>query len=267
MIEFNLRKTPIWIYRLGKFGRLERDERKYRLFKRFLRKFGLFFFSVSAFLFMLPQVWADSGQPAEEPVRPQKSYLVSLEYGWPAQFMAHQKYANFQQLTLILSREWEYGTLIIPKGHRFVESLLVELRLSRIWGKNIPMMPDQISPEDAAKTQQEGSSPTTDWDHYQIAVIPFYRVYYPIFSKARLFGEIGAGISWLNKPLVDNGTQWNFSLIAGLGIEREIYKIPMYIVLRAEHFSNGANLWGEFGFTKSNIGVESAVLGVGVRFH
>jgi hypothetical protein len=232
-----------------------------------IRKIGPFFFSVSAFFFMLPQAWADPRQSAEEQVRPHKSYLVSLEYGWPAQFISHQKYANFQQLTLLLSREWEYGNLLIPRGHRFAESLLVELRLSKIWGNNIPLMPDQVSPEEAAKAQQEGLSLTADWDHYQIGIIPFYRVYYPIFSKARLYGEIGAGISWLNKPLVDNGTQWNFNLIAGVGIEREIYKIPMYIVLRAEHFSNGANLWGEFGFTKANIGVESAVLGVGVRFH
>jgi hypothetical protein len=224
-------------------------------------------FPVSALFLLLPQVWADPGQPAEEQSRPHKSYLASLEYGWPARFLSHQKYANFHQVTLILSREWEFGSLVIPKKHGFVESLLVELRLSKLWGKSIPLMLDEVSPENAEKARQEGRWPTADWDNYQVAITPFYRLYYPLFTKTRLYGEIGAGFSWLNKPLVDNGTNWGFSMMAGLGIEREIYKIPFYVVLRAEHFSNGAQLWSKFGFTKSNIGVETAVLGVGVRFH
>jgi len=170
-------------------------------------------------------------------------------------------------MTFILSREWEFGSLVIPQGHGFVESFLGELRLSKIWGKSIPLEPDEVSTENAEKARQEGRSPTADWDHYQVAITPFYRVYYPLSTKTRPYGEIGVGFSWLNKPLVDNGTNWNFSLIAGLGIEREIYKIPFYVVLRGEHFSNGATLWSKFGFTKSNIGLETVVLGMGVRFH
>ena len=55
-------------------------------------------------------------------------------------------------------------------------------------------------------------------------------------------------------------------MMAGLGVEREVYKIPFYMVLRTEHFSNGAQLWNKFGFDKANIGLETAVLGVGIRF-
>jgi hypothetical protein len=228
---------------------------------------GPFIFSVAAlFLLRLPAC-ADPGQPAEAQSHPYKSYLASLEYGRPAQFLSHQKYPNFQQVTLILSREWEYGSLVIPKKHGFVESLLVEFRLSKLWGKNIPLMLDEASPAAAEQARQGGRWPTADWDHYQVGITPFYRFYYPLSSKTRPYAEFGAGFAVLNKPLVDNGTAWNFSMMAGLGIEKEIYKIPFYVVLRAEHFSNGAQLWNKFGFTKSNIGVETAVLGVGVRFH
>ena len=214
----------------------------------------------------LQRVCADPGNSAEEPERPFKSYLVSLEYGWPAQFLSTQKYANFQVVTLILSREWEYRSLLMPERWNLAESFLVEFRLSKIWGKDIPLMLDEVSQENLVKAQNEGRWPTADWDHYQVGVTPFYRLYYPLSPKTRFYAEVGAGFSWLNKPLVDNGTNWNFSMMAGVGIEREIYKIPCYAVLRAEHFSNGAQLWNQFGFDKANIGLETAVLGVGVRF-
>jgi hypothetical protein len=55
---------------------------------RFLRKaFGriaLFMFSLSALFISWRPVYADPGKVAEEKARPLKSYLVSLEYGWPA---------------------------------------------------------------------------------------------------------------------------------------------------------------------------------------
>ena len=267
MKEPNVRGALSWKFLLRRARWLCRDERQYRFFSRAWGKICPLSFFLLALFLLLPQVWADPGEPAEEQSRPYKSYLASLEYGWPSQFLARQKYANFHQMTFILSREWEFGPLAIPQGHGFVESLLGELRLSKIWGKNIPLEPDEVSTENAEKARQEGRSPTTDWDHYQVAITPFYRVYYPLSTKTRPYGEIGAGYSWLNKPLVDNGTNWNFSLIAGLGIEREIYKIPFYVVLRGEHFSNGATLWSKFGFTKSNIGLETVVLGMGVRFH
>ena len=242
------------------------DRRKYGVLRKALWETILSLVSVAALFVPLHLAWADPGASAEEPGRPLKSYLVSLEYGWPAQFLSSQKYANFQAVTLLLSREWEYGSLLMPKKWGLVESLLVEFRLSKIWGQDIPLTLDEVSQENLVKAQNEGKSPTTDWDHYQVAVTPFYRLYYPLSGKTRLYAEIGAGFSWLNKPLVDNGTNWNFSMMAGLGVEREVYKIPFYMVLRAEHFSNGAQLWNKFGFDKANIGLETAVLGVGIRF-
>jgi hypothetical protein len=240
--------------------------RKYRVSRKAWGKIILSLLSLWVFVLPLERVGADPGSSEEEPKRPFKSYLVSLEYGWPAQFLSSQKYANFQAVTAILSREWEYRSLLMPEKWNLAESFLVEFRLSKIWGHDIPLMPDEVSPENKAKAESEGKAPTADWDHYQVAITPFYRFYYPLSGKTRLYAEAGAGFSWLNKPLVDNGTQWNFSIMAGVGIEREIYKIPCYAVLRAEHFSNGAQLWSKFGFDKSNIGLETAVVGIGVRF-
>ena len=127
---------------------------------------------------------------------PSAQELSGLFGIWMARpVFSRQKYANFHQMTFNLSREWEFGSLVIPEGHGFIESLLGELRLSKIWGKNIPLEPDEVSPENAEKFRQEGRSPTADWDHYQVAITPFYRVYYPLSTRARPYGEIGAGIS------------------------------------------------------------------------
>jgi hypothetical protein len=241
-------------------------KRRYLFFGTAWRVGILSLLSILTVLLPVRAVGADPGSSEEQPKRPFKSYLVSLEYGWPAQFLSSQKYANFQAVTAILSREWEYRSLLMPEKWNLAESFLVEFRLSKIWGQDIPLMLDEVSQENLVKAQNEGTWPTTDWDHYQVAVTPFYRLYYPLSGKTRLYAEVGAGFSWLNKPLVDNGTNWNFSMMAGLGIEREIYKIPCYAVLRAEHFSNGAQLWNKFGFDKANIGLETAVLGIGVRF-
>jgi hypothetical protein len=58
---------------------------------------------------------------------------------------------------------------------------------------------------------------------------------------------------------------WNFSLLAGLGVEKQIDHLPIHFAVRAEHFSNFAGLWKQFGFTKANIGVEALVFSVGLR--
>ena len=242
------------------------DPKKYGFLRGALGKMALCVFSLVTFLSPLPFACADSGQSAEAQGGPSKSFLVSLEYGWPAHFLSHQKYPNFQAVTLLLSREWEYASLIIPKKHGFVESLLAEFRLSKIWGKNIPLMLDNVSPESMEKAQREGRWPTADWDHYLAGMTGFYRLYYPLSGKLRPYAEVGVGLALLDKPLVDNGTIWNFSMMAGLGIEREICKIPFYVVFRAEHYSNGAQLWNKFGFRKGNIGVETLAVGLGVRF-
>lgn len=239
------------------------ERRKDCFLRRVLWK--MFIYPITILAFFLPPhpVWADSG-PSAEGQGCIKSFLVSLEYGWAAKFTSSRKYENHHKATLALSREWEFGSILLHEKHGFVESLLTELRLSRIWGNNIPLKMNQVSQEYLEKAQQQGREPTVDWDHYQLGITPFYRLYYPLSNKTRPYAEIGVGFVWLDKPLVYNGTNWSFSLIAGFGIKQEIHKIPFFAFLRAEHNSNAGNF---FNLKETNIGVETAVLGVGVSFH
>jgi len=86
----------------------------------------------------------------------------------------------------------------------------------------------------------------------------------PLSHETRPYAELGAGLSVLAHPLIDNGTNWNFSLLAGVGLEKQIGSVPFHVALRAEHFSNFAGLWRQLGFAKANIGVEAVVLSVGL---
>ena len=239
------------------------ERRKYCFFRKALWKMVVSHITLLALFLPLHPVWADPGPSAEGQGRLLKNYLVSLEYGWPAKFTSSQKYDNHHKVTIAFSREWEFGSMLLHEKHGFVESLLVELRLSKIWGNDIPLKPNQVSQKNLEIAQQQGRGPTGDWDHYQVGITPFYRLYYPLSSKTRPYAEIGVGFVWLDKPLVYNGTNWSFSLIAGLGIEQEIYKIPFFAVLRAEHNSNAGNF---FNLKETNIGLETAELGVGVSF-
>jgi len=153
--------------------------------------------------------------------------------------------------------------VLLPES--VLESFLLELRLTRIWGANIPLEPDEVSSERAAQFRAEGRPLTGNWSDWQIGFIPCYRVSLPLSRETRPYVEFGAGLSVLAHPLIDNGTSWNFSLLAGLWVEKEIGNFPFHIALRAEHFSNFAGLWSQFGFTKANIGVEAVVLSVGLR--
>jgi hypothetical protein len=190
-------------------------------------------------------------------------YGASLSVGLPAQFLSGTRYANSRQATFALSREWQPGPLLLPDG--VLESFLLELRLTRIWGANIPLERDEVSPEHTAQFAAQGRPLTGNWSDWQIGLIPCYRVSWPLPHESRPYAELGAGLSVLSHPLIDNGTNWNFSLLAGIGVEKQIGNIPIHVALRAEHFSNFGGLWKQFGFTKANIGVESAVLSVGMR--
>ena len=190
-------------------------------------------------------------------------YGASFSFGLPAQFLSGMRYANSRQATFALFREWQPGPVLLPES--VLESFLLELRLTRIWGANIPLEPDEVSSERAAQFRAEGRPLTGNWSDWQIGFIPCYRVSLPLSRETRPYVEFGAGLSVLAHPLIDNGTSWNFSLLAGLGVEKEIGNFPFHIALRAEHFSNFAGLWSQFGFTKANIGVEAVVLSVGLR--
>jgi hypothetical protein len=229
----------------------------------FLIKVVLVITLFSIFLFY-QKAKAESNPPGEATTPSPKSLLLDLHYGIPFHLWSDHLYWNFQIATLSLTYEKEWGLWPFTKNKDLVKSFLLEFRLTRIWGKDIPLSDDQVSQETLAKAHQEGRNPTVDWDHYQIGLTPYLRFYYPLAKKIRLYAELGMGLTLLDKPLIEDGTTWNFLFSGGFGLDFK-FKTPFYTFLKVEHFSNGGQLWK--GFTdKRVIGPEAIVFGLGMRF-
>jgi len=207
---------------------------------------------------------AESDPPVTEPKTQPQNLLAALHYGYPMRIWSDRLYSPFQLVTLSLAYEKEYGLWPFAKNPELAKSFLLEFRLSRIWGTGIEVSHDQVSQEAWERARQEGRNPTVDWDHYLIALIPYLRFYYPLSKEIRMYFEAGLGFSLLNKPLIEDGTIWNFHFSGGFGLDFK-FKIPFYTFLKLEHFSNGGDAWD--GFTdKQVIGPETLVFGLGMRF-
>jgi hypothetical protein len=70
--------------------------------------------------------------------------------------------------------------------------------------------------------------------------VPCYRVSLPLAHETRSYVELGAGLSVLAHPLIDNGTNWNFFLLAGLGVEKQIGSVSMHVGVEALVFNVGS---------------------------
>ncbi len=214
-------------------------------------------------VFCLPAK-AETSPPVTEPVVNPGSLLVSFGYGTPFHMWSERLYSNFQLATFSFTYEKESGLWPFTNNKELVKSFLLELQLSRIWGKGIELDQDQVSQETWDKAVQEGRRPTVDWDHYQIALVPYYRFYYPLSKVIRLYFEAGFGLALLNKTLIEDGTIWNFLITGGLGLDFK-FKIPFNISLKLQHFSNGGD--AQLGITdKRVIGPENLIFGFGMRF-
>lgn len=230
---------------------------------RALAKFCLMLFLFHSLLVSPTQVRAESAPSV--PQKP-KNLLIHFQYGWPHQYVSEILY-DFQMAGLGIALEKECSLLPFWDNKKLVESLLLEFRFSKIWGKNIKLEKDQVSKEVWDQAQKEGHLPRTDWDHYQIGLTPYYRLYYPLTEQIRVYTEVGVGFTLLNEPLIEEGTKWNFLMTGGVGLDWKTENVPLYSFIRVEHFSNGGKLWNGGGFTNSRvIGPETITFGVGVRY-
>lgn len=207
---------------------------------------------------------AESSFPVNESATNPSGLSITFQYGTPFHIWSDRLYTPFQLATLSLTYEKESGLWPFTKNPKLVKSFLLELQLTRIWGNGIGLDEDQVSQETWDKAVQEGREPTVDWDHYQIALVPYYRFYYPLSKTVRLYFEAGFGFALLNKPLIEDGTVWNFLITAGFGLNFQ-YKIPFNISLKWQHFSNGGD--ANLGITNQRVvGPETLMFGLGIRF-
>lgn len=151
------------------------------------------------------------------------------------------------------SRPW------IPLPVEAQRTLRFELRYAEIHG-TIEIVREQVPSED-----WNGGPPYyTTLDHYQVALLGIRRwVFLPhYFIRPSL--HLGLGISWLNKNILEDGTQYNFNLIGGTGLEMDFSdRWCGFLDVRWEHFSNG----GKMGLTdKDVIGLESINAVLGIRY-
>ena len=216
-----------------------------------------------------------TGNPAAaDPVEPDRkretlpqNLRVHFQYGWPTRYFSQKLYYNFNTASLNLTWEKECPPLPFLTRLNLLESLLLEFRLLKIRGINIPLYYDQVSPAKLAQFNAAGREPTTNWDTYQIGLTPYYRLYHPLTKSLRPYLELGAGLTWLLEELVENGTRWNFSLYAGVGTDFKLFDLPLFAFFRFEHFSNGMKLWSQMGIEEKRlIGPETMAIGLGFRY-
>ena len=235
----------------------------------FMRAASIFLLAITLYGLIFPSMsWtADPAVPNPENAGRQRSLLLSVQYGWPTRYFSQKLYSNFNTAGLNLSYEKECPSVPFLAQFNLMESLLLEFRFLRIWGKNIPLYYDQVSPSKLAEFNAAGREPTTNWDTYQIGLAPFYRVYYPVTKSFRPYLELGAGLTWLSEELIENGTRWNFGLYSGVGTDFRLFDLPLYAFFRFEHVSNGMKLWSQMGIEEKRlIGPETMVVGLGFRW-
>jgi hypothetical protein len=153
-------------------------------------------------------------------------------------------------------------TMFFPKtlGTFWGGDLGLELRGSRHWGTDVPILQDQATPEEWQAFQDAGESPHIDFDSWMVAAMPVWRR--SLGTVADL--EAGFGLSWMTPEVITGGTKWNFIMLLGLSREVGSWRDgPIRVGLRMEHFSNG----GTLGLTDARvIGLESLQGVVSWRF-
>lgn len=189
---------------------------------------------------------------------PKKKWIgVYSSIGTQYHIFSANDYDGYKQNALaafweVESKPW------IPLPVEAQRTLRYELRYSELHG-TIEIVEEQVPSE-----KRDGGPYYTTLDHYQLALLGIRRwVFLPdYFLRPSL--HLGLGISWLNKNILEEGTQYNFHLIGGAGLEMDLSdRWCTFLDVRWEHYSNG----GKMGLTdKAVIGPESINAVLGIRY-
>jgi len=169
--------------------------------------------------------------------------------GRPYHIWSAKTYEGYKNISYGVFMEWETGTLI-PSSSLLNQTLRIELRYLKMWG-TIELKGDQVPEEEYL----QGGPFYMTLDHKRFAITGVRRwIIFPDYP-IRPSVHLGFGISWTDKSILKEGTNYNFDFVGDLGVEFDITnKLSGNIGARWEHFSNGGAIY----FTnKRVIGPES----------
>jgi hypothetical protein len=82
-------------------------------------------------------------------------------------------------------------------------------------------------------------------DGYEVGLIPKSRVTIPTrVPGLASYLESGAGIGYVSETYRNSGSRWNWSLLAGFGLEKSFHDQQVCVSMQWRHLSNG-NMWGK----------------------
>lgn len=177
--------------------------------------------------------------------------------GRPFHIWSAKTYDGYKNISHGIFMERETGALI-PESSFTYQTLRIELRYLRMWG-TIELKDDQVPREEYLM----GGPFYTTLDHDRFAVTAVRRwIVFPA-SPIRPSIHLGFGLSWTDKPILKEGTNYNFDFVGGVGVEFDITeKLSGNIGTRWEHFSNGGAIYLT---NKRVIGPESINLLISIR--
>jgi hypothetical protein len=172
-------------------------------------------------------------------------------------FWSIKNYKGYENNTLGLFEEWEmarWTSSIIP----CMASVRGELRYMDLFG-TIELVEKQVPLEKC-----DGGPYLKDLSSlWQIAALCVPRLVLFPNSVFRPSLHAGVGLSVLNDKILENGTIYNYNLLAGCGFEVDFLRQwSMLADIRLEHFSNGGRMYLT---NRAVIGLESVSGMIGLR--
>ncbi|MBW2219033.1 MAG: acyloxyacyl hydrolase [Deltaproteobacteria bacterium] len=177
--------------------------------------------------------------------------------GRPFHIWSAKTYKGYKNVSNGIFMEWETDALI-PFSQLINHTLRIELRYLNLWG-TIELKDDQVPEEEWL----QGGPFYTTLNHKRFSTTVVRRWIIFSYYYIRPTIHLGLGMSWTDKEILKEGTNYNFDFVGGFGIEFDVTnKLSGNIGARWEHFSNGGAIY----FTnKRVIGPESINLLISIK--
>ncbi len=190
---------------------------------------------------------------------PERSVGVYMSSGKAHRLWSVQRYTGYKSHRVGLFKETAAGQADVL-GIPVQLSVRGEINREALSG-TISLRKDQVP-----KHEWDGTPYLLTLDgNWQIAVLCVPRLIFFPDSPVRPALHLGAGLSWLHRRLLQEGTHYNFNLLAGAGLDADIGgHWSLFADCRWEHYSNGGRMYLT---NRSVIGLESVNAMIGIRRH